>query len=293
MSIMKISNANYQVVFSKDEKFLYCLGSTIKKISFSDKLTKIFEISELKNPSEMALSEDERFIAVLNTEGYIAIFDALTGQLMASTKALNQEGYGICFASDNRIVASTWEGNIIIYNYILNEFDIINIPEMGCGKLMPTQNINVFLLFCNASDNNSVKIKEIDLNKNTVNDIFTASQITAEVKTLFCQNNNYYFCGSLKTLDDTIYKFDYREKQLFRLFNIPEKIQAKNVANCISVNKSETTLALGYGNLYLIDILQKEFYKEIEASYISCCAFFDSDKQLYIGTWDGGFSITV
>ena len=58
---------------------------------------------------------------------------------------------------------------------------------------------------------------------------------------------------------------------------------------CISINKSETALALGYGNLYLIDILQKEIFKEIEASYISCCAFFDSDKQLYIGTWKGGF----
>lgn len=294
MSIMKISNANYQVVFSKNEKILYRLGSTISKISFSDKLTKIFEITELKNPSEMVLSEDEKFIAVLNTKGHIAVFDAMTGKLTASTKALNQEGYGIYFAPDNRVIVSTWEGNVIIYNYILNQFDIINIPKAVCGKLMPTENKNIFLLFYNVSDdNNSIRITEINVNTNTVNDIFADSQITAEIKTLFYQNNNYYFCSSLETLDDTIYKFDYRKKQLFKFLSIPENIRAKSVANCVSVNKSETVLALGYGSLYLIDILQKKFYKEIEASYISCCTFFDSDKQLYVGTWDGGFSVTI
>lgn len=291
---MKILNANYQVIFSNNEKNIFSLGNTIKKFSFINKMTELFEISQLKNPSEFILSDDEKIIASLNTEGHISVFNANTGELIANTKALSQEGYGIYFTSNNRVITSTWEGNIIIFNFDLNIFDIINIPDAICGKLMPTKDKSVFLLFYNDSDkNNSLKIKEIDINKNTVKDIFSNLSITIEVKTLFCQNDNYYFSGSLNTLNDIICKFDYRKKQLLNILEIPLNIQEKSVVNCISVNKNETVLAIGYGNLYLYNLATGELLKEIETSYISCCTFFDSDKQLYIGTWECGFSITV
>lgn len=291
---MKISNASYQVIFSKDEKSVYNIGSTIKKFSFNDKMMELFEISKLKNLSELALSKDETLIAVLNTEGHIAIFDANNGSCIAYTKALNQEGYGIYFTSGSRVITSTWEGNIILFNYDLNKFDIINIPDAVCGKLMPTDNEDVFLLFYNNSDkNDSIQVKEININNNTVNDIFSNLKITSEIKTLFYQNGKYYFVGSFKNLDDTVYKFDYKKKLLSLILNIPQNICDKGVANCISVDKSENILALGYGNLYLFNILEKKLLIEIKTSYISCCEFFDSDNQLYIGTWTGGFSTTI
>lgn len=144
---MKISKACYQTVFSNDEKNIYNVGGTVCKLIVKEKPQEVYRISSLKYPSEIVLSDDEKMLAIFSTEGYIAVHNAANGKLIASTKALKQEGQGIYFLEGiSKIICSTWDGNIIIFDYTTLQLEVICFEKIRGRCLMKTQKKNKFLL---------------------------------------------------------------------------------------------------------------------------------------------------
>ncbi len=292
--MMNIGSASYRALFSADEKYFYNVGGSVRKFEKGSKPNLVYKIDKLKNPSEIALSKDEKYLAVLNTQGHIAVYNANEGKLIAKTKALQEEGYGIFFSGNNLVVTSTWNGNIIIFDYVSNNCDAIKIPDSGCGRLMNTDNDNVFLLFYNyAGDEELLRIKQINLDNKVITDINVDFDISIETKDISAVGENYYFIGSLNEMNDTIWKFGLKTKKLTKLMDIPKEIKKQCIGECICVNKDETMLAIGYGDMFLYDLKSLKLLNKIESRFLSCCLFFNDDRNLYIGTWSKGFSFEI
>lgn len=96
---MKINRSGYNIALSDDEKLLFIVSSTVCIYDISgEKAIELKCFNNLKNPSDIALSSNEKLVAYSNTSGYIAVHNVDNGKLLLKSKCLSKEGYDLFFS---------------------------------------------------------------------------------------------------------------------------------------------------------------------------------------------------
>ena len=232
-------------------------------------------------------------------------FDINEKKLSLKVNYHNAEIYRICLLDDGRLVSSSYDKNIIIYNKITYKPDIIIKEHKGYIYDIISLNPN---MLASCSGDKTVKIFKITGNKYKIlqtlkehkknvyrlielknknlasssydkSIIFYSKDINNKYKKYYKILTNEHFLSIVQTKDNeicypdhnTIYFFDLKEKKIISSISNVDSPGVYNAFNMIT--KDLLTIGSEY-NLFVVNVIQYRIIKKIELLNYSCISGF-------------------
>lgn len=113
-------------VMNKQQNLIYAFSNnTIYQYHFPD-FFLINKIAVYPNISEIILSEDEKKLAILNTEGKMAFLNLKDWLILWKDKKKHREGNLLTFTeNDTKIIHADWDGQIMEFDLKTQQYDIL------------------------------------------------------------------------------------------------------------------------------------------------------------------------
>jgi len=121
------TNGYTKAIMSNTNNFVAVAGKKTYLYKFPE-LEVVYELSDIKNPSQLCFSNDDNLLAVKSTSGIIGIIDVRKGEYISKISNIIRSGDGsnLMFTSDDKYLCDgDWEGNFRAVNVENGEISYI------------------------------------------------------------------------------------------------------------------------------------------------------------------------
>lgn len=257
--------------------------------------------NNLKNPSYVAVSSDERLIAYKNTSGHIAVHDLKTGELLVKSRCTSVEGNSLFFIRDDKqILSSDWDGNVFTLDVASGEFTVVCKLPVIIPVMNPTSE-NTFVVTGNKLGDYTCLFALSVGEEITWNKLCAIPPYRAESNGQVVSGGKVFFWADMLQGDvihliayavaSDILTFDTATRELSVCFRVEDLLglyptQIHGYFTCMCITRDEKTLLLGTSEKIIgIDLAEKKLLGIREVKYLSSLRFMCSDTKVIIGTW--------
>ncbi len=291
---MKIKVPSFEIMIVKDSSKMINVGANINIFDLNN-FKELYRLNSLKDPSHIAVSDDEKYFACSDTSGNIEVYDLKTGKLILKNKGVSCEGGNIYFLKDN-VVSISWNGEVFSLDVNKNICNVLLKTDLVCFNM---HIIKDKILLISPEYTKRTKIYEVKINENKA------------ILDLFIETNDYIVCNNAYYFNDKeCYLYAYRKNFLCRndcmvKINFENKTieNALDISNIIGINSfriflnmgdikdfivcnDKKLLILAYSKSVLfIDLLQNKVINSLKFDYISNINLLENNK-LIVGMWE-------
>lgn len=227
----------YNLKISVDNKFIIAVSKRIIVYRF-DNLEVIAKFGEISNPSKIAISSDNKLLAIKSTIGKIGLYSLENLSLIETFKATKDAGDGsnIWFTPDSiYIIDGDWNGNIRLINIqdsttlVIKSYDNCMIENIEyCDK---DQIYHIYKF--NRSGYNFVTKWKYDINKKQIFELNESNHIR-EIGDRLVYNNKFNYYAYLSTRNKR-----YERKYEIVLINdsLNSVLFSKKIGPWININR--------------------------------------------------------
>ena len=305
---MKINRPSYRLLISPDESFLVNVGREVILFTIGDtSLNELKRFNALRNPSFCALSSNSKMVAYHSTRGHIAVHDIKTGNLLAKSKCLSKEGYGLYFINnDTQIISSVCQGSVFVLDIESGKVSILNnFPVHHATNIVPIPDNNFIAIGSMPDEGTLAYGFSIEQDTRTFTDLFSSYPYLLESVTFIYSGNEILFFGSpIKNNSDEwcngsileyfLFSYNLSTNIFCSIFKIQDLLGIDGrvhldygyfTSMCLS--KSKQYLLIGFSkSIIIIDLLNNKHINTVRAMYVSSLHFVKSDTEVVIATWE-------
>jgi len=298
MNELKLKNKNlFKIKISSDNKYLVAITNKVTLYHF-DGLTVLAEFKDIKNPSYVTFSSDNRLLAVKSTIGEVGIFDIRSKMFVRKFKHVHEAGDGsnIFFTLDDQfIIDGDWRGNIRLLNLQDGSIKVVEMSDNTMIKSMEFDNKeNIYHIhkfnrgnYCELSTNFISRWK-YDVKLKTLFKQDETNQVNKIGDAISYNRQKGYYVSTRRILlkQEEIIVFDYNLLQELKRRLIYCDVKINIIKSSISPNCAYYALAFDDKvHIYSLDDL--ELRKEIIAPSPNHIDFTTDSQYFYFTSRSG------
>jgi len=304
-------------LISSDGSMILNLAGKVSLLKVMElEISKIYEFSELKNPSYGTFSSDLSMIAYKNTAGKIAVHDVKSGDLKFKHNAVKYEGNMLYFVNNNKkILSSTWACEIFTIDISNGDTTklIIGDGEYFDAPIIPGLLNNEFFVCCSErhiyggnlhvykSKLYKLYLTESDMHYEPICELPQCDGISP------VKLQNSLFFSSRKNASSSssvIYIYDMEKNvyneylDIHKIYSLISGEESRDVLRVKHISGSANEIYLflvieSLSEIYsptdtimIIERKSKKCIKILKHNFISNVLLFNEDKHLWVGTWE-------